>query len=996
MTRHPHLQLEIPIYHDLRDCPGVPKLHWSGVESRYYIMVVDLLEATFAQLFNYCGKQFSLKTTLMIGIQMVERIEMLHKKGYLHRGIKPENFMIGVNDYKKRVYIIDFGMAQRLPVRYAMDQSMVGTANFISVNAHLGLQQTRRDDLESLAFVLVYFLKGSLPWSDVKVTKPALQFQRVSVIKRNTPFERLCGDLPEEFRLFFEHVRSLTFSQEPDYTYLKRLFSKCLGRFAYAHDYHYDWEIKKEKVAMEKAAEKKLNREEMTENWNVGKISGLDIDHVGFSPDNKYLAGVARNECIVWDCTNGRRVATIPHEQQPVGVFFPINDKIVTITHYGEVTEFHWQGAEALATKTKSNKVGNHWISAINYNPNTRSCYVSLQASSEATDSQIIAELSAKDGLSLKELGPLPAKSTSQSWSIGDQFYVYFEERSVYLRSLTDRKKSNYKNQAEVAKRSAEAHNFCSITATGNNFCAALGHGRVYIWTNVMPRCNIQSPTNSIHWHQDSPLLAMANSAALYSYAYEGILVRFSSARAKPTFCRNDGLARRIQLSLDGSLLALLKDDNSLQLVQTSSFEVYTTCQGIYQPRKGNKQIWVSDYLHHNNIVSNFQPGWLQWTDAITGIVQKTANISLENVEKGETKSNITYYQIEDAFLASYAACTLEARVNWGSLQKRIRIWDRRSPNLRLQETFRVSDETVTLVGCPSPISHDDKIFIAITSKSEFFIYRSYIDPSGVLVWSQDRSRDSHWQNAQFLGCSTVLAGGYWVSLHTTKLEGDGGCAVLWDLQTMNPLEVIQLSSTPLYVEWATPNRFIFATTKEVSAFDLHSMTLVWTVEEYLPVHCSLQGCYLIDGNNVLDFDPNLCLVKETIEFPMKINRLLLRHIPSLSNSVQCLSARSTDGSFVTAVKRNEMTEILPGWQNTKATMTPFAALSANGEDTVEKEAMAYRPVKEQRMVRPIQLFDAPAHLIPSLSTLAPIFIASCLLPPSNQEIKPKLEEANF
>jgi serine/threonine protein kinase len=150
---------------------GIPSIHWFGVEGDYNAMVMDLLGPSLEDLFNYCKRKFTVKTTLMIADQMLQRLEFLHNNHFIHRDMKPDNFLIGHGKKQNLVYIIDYGLAKRYRdpktgehIPYKDNKSLTGTARYASVNAHLGIEQSRRDDLESVGFILIYFLKGSLPW----------------------------------------------------------------------------------------------------------------------------------------------------------------------------------------------------------------------------------------------------------------------------------------------------------------------------------------------------------------------------------------------------------------------------------------------------------------------------------------------------------------------------------------------------------------------------------------------------------------------------------------------------------------------------------------------------------------------------------------------------------------------------------------------------------------------------------------------------------------
>ncbi|KAG5377451.1 hypothetical protein IGI04_042047 [Brassica rapa subsp. trilocularis] len=177
----------------------------------------------------------------MVADQMINRLEFVHSKSYLHRDLKPGNFLMGLPRRADQVYIIDFGLAKKYRdgsnhrhIRYSENKSFIGTPSYVSVNTHLGIEQSRRDDMESLGYVLMYFLKGSLPWQGLKREK-------ILVKKGSTSVEELCRGYPTEFASYFRHCRSLRFDDKPDYAYLKRLFRDLFIRQGFQFDYVFDW-----------------------------------------------------------------------------------------------------------------------------------------------------------------------------------------------------------------------------------------------------------------------------------------------------------------------------------------------------------------------------------------------------------------------------------------------------------------------------------------------------------------------------------------------------------------------------------------------------------------------------------------------------------------------------------------------------------------------------------------------------------------------------------
>ncbi|KAK7349267.1 hypothetical protein VNO77_06500 [Canavalia gladiata] len=251
-TKHPQLLYESKLYKLLQGGNGIPNVKWYGVEGEYNVLVMDLLGPSLEDLFNFCSQKLSLKTVLMLADQMINRVEFVHSKSFLHRDIKPDNFLMGLGRRANQVYIIDFGLAKKYRdttthqhIPYRENKNLTGTARYASMNTHLGIEQSRRDDLESLGYVLMYFLRGSLPWQGLKAGTKKQKYEKISEKKVSTSIESLCRGYPSEFASYFHYCRSLRFDDKPDYAYLKRLLRDLFIREGFQFDYVFDWTILK-------------------------------------------------------------------------------------------------------------------------------------------------------------------------------------------------------------------------------------------------------------------------------------------------------------------------------------------------------------------------------------------------------------------------------------------------------------------------------------------------------------------------------------------------------------------------------------------------------------------------------------------------------------------------------------------------------------------------------------------------------------------------------
>jgi serine/threonine protein kinase len=251
-TPHPQLSFEYKLYTVLlaahpQMALGIPQVHWYGREGDFNVLVLDLLGVSLEDL-SLCNRKFSLKTTLMLADQLIARIGYVHMRNFIHRDIKPDNFVIGRDKFVNLVYVIDFGLAKKyrdprthMHIPYNELRNLTGTARYASVNTHLGIEQSRRDDLESLGFVLVYLLKGSLPWQGLRATNKREKYEHISEKKICTSVDILCKGLPIEFGIYLNYCRSLRFDDKPDYFYLRRLFRELFFRYGYKYDFQWDW-----------------------------------------------------------------------------------------------------------------------------------------------------------------------------------------------------------------------------------------------------------------------------------------------------------------------------------------------------------------------------------------------------------------------------------------------------------------------------------------------------------------------------------------------------------------------------------------------------------------------------------------------------------------------------------------------------------------------------------------------------------------------------------
>lgn len=217
------LKMEAKIYQYLANTEGIPQLKWFGATNNVNYLVTNLLEHSVTSLVKEYGR-LSIKTVLLLGTQMIERLEILHGHYLIHRDIKPDNFMINISDRTNKIFLIDFGFCKRYNyegnhIEFKMNKTLIGTPNYVSLNVHKGCEPSRRDDLESCFYVMIYMLFGKFFSINGEEQDPF----KILVLKK----EQLTN-IPRFLTIAINYVRTLRFEEEPDYKYIIRVFSEVL------------------------------------------------------------------------------------------------------------------------------------------------------------------------------------------------------------------------------------------------------------------------------------------------------------------------------------------------------------------------------------------------------------------------------------------------------------------------------------------------------------------------------------------------------------------------------------------------------------------------------------------------------------------------------------------------------------------------------------------------------------------------------------------------
>lgn len=207
---------------------GIPKIKCYFESNKKCYMIMELLGKSLDQILNELPNGFEINNVLYLGKVIISLLEIIHNLGYLHRDIKPNNFLFGHTD--NNLYIMDFGLSKKYiddngqHIKLKIGKSLIGTARYASINVHNGYEPSRRDDLESVGYMLIYLITKKLPWQGLKKQENVDQTKIIGECKKNTPLDILCKNLPNCFKSYLEYCKNLEYDENPNYIYLKNLF----------------------------------------------------------------------------------------------------------------------------------------------------------------------------------------------------------------------------------------------------------------------------------------------------------------------------------------------------------------------------------------------------------------------------------------------------------------------------------------------------------------------------------------------------------------------------------------------------------------------------------------------------------------------------------------------------------------------------------------------------------------------------------------------------
>ena len=304
--------------------PYIPAIQSYGYSGEYNVLVMQLLGKSLEELINKL-KKFSVKTSSLLIYQMINIMKFIHDRHIIHRDIKPDNFLMGLNKKNADLYLLDFGLSKKyrssrtlVQYPYIKRNKLTGTARYASIHALEEMEQSRRDDMESIGYVIMFFLRGELPWQGLKVKSKEDKYRKILDKKKETSSKTLCANFPDEFREYVEYTRKLSYEEEPNYEkYKNKFYNLICNKRGESFDYIYDWTTKadlKKRVIHDNNSEFKAtatknveirSRKKDNDKYNekitegVNKISNRNINVIMDRTNNLYNIPSIKEENIM-------------------------------------------------------------------------------------------------------------------------------------------------------------------------------------------------------------------------------------------------------------------------------------------------------------------------------------------------------------------------------------------------------------------------------------------------------------------------------------------------------------------------------------------------------------------------------------------------------------------------------------------------------------------------------------------------------------------------
>ncbi|KAM3721441.1 WD repeat-containing protein [Dirofilaria immitis] len=622
--------------------------------------------------------------------------------------------------------------------------------------------------------------------------------------------------------------------------------------------------------------------------WEESRRIGFDITEIAiiFSSDNRQAFIVSNNDVIVVEVESGRRKQLLTHPAKIVGLYYAFPSKAITYTVNG--TEYIW------STDT--------WTILCCRELNCAPLYIwhlnetTLIVTKNENREMVITKINGNEVLQRQEiLRTEPYNIESSQFAITANYFVCCEKLFVYLYTFGEIGVKRFKYIGKAEFMDSSLLEFTSITALGDTVAAAISFGRVFIWNNVS-RKGISTFSHSVHWHKWAPCLALTESNTLFSAGDEGVLAKFALSElksiAKPQLLpRLQAPVRRLNLSEDGSIVAVVLADNSAHFILNSTLNVLSSMESILCSPKKPLFSLTEDPLYTNYVVHSARPGFVQWIVPSAMISIATADVSRENPVEGENIFSDTtgYTDICEVALSQTVMVTADCDVGFDISVNRLQFW-RRNEDLGF---FALEYCEVYVGGTMKFIRAclDYDMFVTADNKGVLCTWERV--NSGEKKWY--KSNEVHWMNVSILHMSRIRKS-HFAAIHDIS-QKIGGVVVLWCVEQERSLRVVyvhQGNDKLTAVEWATLNNtniLIISSKSCIYALNTCTRATLWIVCE-----------------------PDLRLAV-TSHFTVAYNKNVVSVIDSSSGTLLCQRKLSSTPESIIAVGEGLMFTIVAAYQ---------------------------------------------------------------------------------
>ncbi|PIC14317.1 hypothetical protein B9Z55_027263 [Caenorhabditis nigoni] len=701
------------------------------------------------------------------------------------------------------------------------------------------------------------------------------------------------------------------------------------------------------------------------------------------SPNNGLLSVTTGTLCEIRDLEKSTSRQLLKHDSNVVAAFFQSENRLVTVTENGEVSEFE-SGERGFEKKTSKRVTAFPVVCAF--------AQKSTYSSDDSKDLEIwlVVEKSATSSKDQKtydvcvigangsffKVLEIPSDCRKEQISIQNRVVSYAHNLDVHSIVLKEVDFSVIKETKFTAKdgghEGGPPHEIEHLASNGNYLVAAISDGRILQWSNLRS-AGVSDTHHRIHWHKVGIHVAVTQFGNVLSAGAECVLARHSKGQKEPTkLPRLAAPVTGLVLSDDSSTCALVMEDNSIHTVLLATMAIKSLVSTLeYCPRSLNT-VFCSDPLRPRDIVMNGKPGHIQWFDAATAYTLSKMHVTLENTIDGDMSSRGIKCAFRDVLTVAFTqklVATIEKFVNFDG-ENHLRFWKRKgnATDTALVASIAVPKDVVMVATCQTPAASRFVNTIITASTSGTLSVWDYTEKEV----REDMERSRNWQETEIRDISMIQADGKFVSAH-------GQHAVLWSVKNMKIIDVLSCDDDILKVSFAADERHLIISTKKgVICWDTLCLLVVWRIQQRVGIHVGYTGCYAFDGPQVMKFDAESGRVLETLQFSTPVEELIvvekrqnaIVYVAKTAKGILCNRPRNIKKSGKSATIDLKTPFAQLARQNSSSTTTPKSTSSSGDQQFV-------------RQPRPeaARLFSGPVYQLPPISFIAPLFIEKSLLP---------------